>query len=284
LPSWLNPTLLNDPVVQTAALPLLCATVVAILLRLVAGPGRGAALAGAGITIGFIAAYVTIIGTPSLEPRGSVQKLVYIAAGGLIVGTLVDLWNARRWIRWAALLGWPTLALAWLAENRLAQATVETWYLIGPIWAAMVLSLGRLEHAARREIDAGIVLLAFAIGLGAVALFGRSASLAQLALALAAALGGFLLLNWPRARFAFGASVVLGAGGTAVALAATLALFTGANRWALGALLLCLLADLLFRRVLPKSGALRAPILALCAGLPALAAGGIAYYIVRDSM
>jgi len=74
---------------------------------------------------------------------------------------------------------------------------------------------------------------------------------------------------------------MVGAGGTVAILGAVLALFTGANRWALGILLLSLVADLAFGRLLAPSGARRAPALLLIAGVPALAAAAAAYYLAR---
>lgn len=281
--SWFNPSFLNDPLVQTAALPLAAALIAALLIRLLGGPGRGAALAGAGIVLGFITAYVAIAGAPSPEPRGAAQKLVYIAIAGLAIGLLIDLWRAPGWIAWTALLAWPTLALAWLAESRLAQATLETWILLGPVWLAIMATMLRLERAARRDIDAGILMLVLCLGLGSIALFGRSAAFTQFSFALAAAVGGFLLLNWPKPRFAMGSAVLIGAGGTLTAIGAILVLFSRAERWALAVLLLTLIADPLCRRVLPKSGPWRAPVLAIATGVPALAAAAISYYAVRDT-
>jgi hypothetical protein len=283
MPPWLSLSILDDPLVQTAALPLVAALFAALLIRLLGGPGRGAALAGAGIVLGFIAAYVAIYGAPSPEPRGAAQKLVYISIAGLAIGLLIDLWRAPGWIAWTALLAWPTLALAWLAENRLAQATPETWMLLGPLWLAVLATMLRLERAARRDIDAGIFMLVLCLGLGPIALFGRSAALAQFSFALAAAIGGFLLLNWPKPRFAFGSAVLIGVGGTITSIGAILVLFSRAERWALAVLLLGLVADPLCRRILPKAGPWRAPALAIAAGVPVLVAIAIAYYVVRES-
>jgi hypothetical protein len=284
LPNWLDPSLLSDPLVQITALPLAVTLVAALLIRLLGGPGRGGALAGAGIAIGFLAAYVAINGAPSLAPRGFAQKLLYIVAGGLAVGLLVDLWRAPRWIAWAALLVWPTLALAWLAENRLAQPTRETWLLLGPIWLAMMAVMLRLERAARRDIDAGIFMLVLGLSLGAIALLGRSAALAQFSLALSAAIGGFVLLNWPKSRFGFGVAALIGAGGSLAVIGANQALFAETSRWALGTLLLVLVTDPLCRRVLPHAGPWRAPLLGVYAAVPALAAIAIAYYVARDTL
>lgn len=282
MPNWLNLSFLDDPLAQTAALPLATALIAALLIRLLGGPGRGAALAGAGIALGFVAAYVMLVGAPSSEPRGAAQKLVYIAIAGLAIGLLIDLWRAPGWIAWTARLAWPTLALAWLAENHLAQATMETWMLLGPIWLAAMAIMLRLERAARHDIDAGVLMLVLSLGLGSIALLGRSPVFAQLGFALAAATGGFLLLNWPKPHFAMGSAVLIGGGVTLAAIGAILALFTRAERWALAILLLVLVADPLCRRLLPKSGPWRTPLLAIAAAVPALAAIAVAYTVARN--
>ncbi|WP_315983324.1 hypothetical protein [Aliamphritea spongicola] len=52
-------------------------------------------------------------------------------------------------------------------------------------------------------------MLFVSIGLGAVTIIGASALIGQTAFALSAAIGGFLLLNWPKQRFTFGATAQL---------------------------------------------------------------------------
>ena len=93
------------------------------------------------------------------------------------------------------------------------------------------------------------MLLAASLGSSGIALYGTSASIAQFCGALAAALGGFLLWNWPRPRDVFGGGGVCGAGGALVFLLSVLAFYTRASKLAL--LLACgaLGADALISRM-----------------------------------
>jgi hypothetical protein len=75
-----------------------------------------------------------------------------------------------------------------------------------------------------------------------------------LALALAAATGGFLLWNWPRPRDEFALVGVLGAGGAWLMLVALTMLLTDVQPLALAALGLIFFADEVSRRLPPVEG------------------------------
>ena len=77
------------------------------------------------------------------------------------------------------------------------------------------------------------MLLIAAVGVSLIALIGSSASLAQLSGGLAAATGGFMLWNWPKARFSFGWSGVYGGVGVLFSFIVAMILFTNASKLAL---------------------------------------------------
>ncbi|MDQ2104227.1 hypothetical protein QSG27_16110, partial [Azospirillum sp. C340-1] len=125
-----------------------------------------------------------------------------------------------------------------------------------------------------------------AVAVGGVALVGASASVAQLAFALAAATGGLLLWNWPVERHAWG-NAGQAALGILVLLAATLTFFSSARAEALLLVLPAFFADRLRDRLpLPRTAAGRAMgtvALTVLALVPAIAAVGVAFLLSAGS-
>jgi hypothetical protein len=94
-----------------------------------------------------------------------------------------------------------------------------------------------------------------ALGLAGAAFNAGSLALFQVALALAAAVGGFALWNWPTPRSPLGASGVVVGGLGCFAVALLLLLLTQIRPWALLPLPLVFLSAVLSRR-LPVPGGL----------------------------
>jgi hypothetical protein len=118
-----------------------------------------------------------------------------------------------------------------------------------------------------------------------VALIGASASIGQLALAQGAALGGFLLWNWPQARHRPGAGLLLAAAGVPLLLALVLVQFGPARTpsWCLLAALPLLWADRAAGWVRLPNRALRIVALGFLAALPMAAAVGLAFLVSPDA-
>lgn len=269
----IHAALLSDPLAQGIATPLLAALILAGLIRLLTGAGRSAACAAAA-AIAFLLAYALILGLPPATPRSAMQKIFYVVAAGAVIGVIIDLVTSARAPLWLAAVLGPSLGLAWLAEARLRAPDQETWILLAPLWIAGIAVAARVVSLVERGIDAPIMVLAASIGLGAIALIGNSASYAQLAFALAAATGGFLLWNWPRARFRWAGAGLLGATAALVVMAQALVLFSRASRPAIAALILIFIADLVGRPLLPSAGIWRPVALTIMTAV--LAAGAVA--------
>jgi hypothetical protein len=276
--------LLDDPLIQTAVFPLATGIFAVGLLYLAGGPVRGRRLAAAAIVIAFLAAFAVIVGLPALPPPSSLGRVFWSAAAGAVLGLGIDAAGCEG--RPAATLvgGWLAAALLWIALPALngVGTIVAAILLAAGAWLAM----GRTATAADGAAAPAITLLASALAVGGIALAGASASLAQLAFALAAATGGFLLWNWPVRRHAWGASGQV-ALGLVVLLVAALAFYSTAHAEALLALAPTLFADRLRDRLkLPATQFGRAAgtvALGAIAVLPALAAIGIAILLAAGS-
>lgn len=269
---------LADPLVQTL-LPLVVAFVLAGVLRTLAG--RRAAIAGAALA--FLFAHVLILGLPALPPRSAVQKLAYMAAGGLLIGAVVDLLHAGRAARLVAAWAWLTVGAAWMVEARLAGPAAG---LVAPgiAWAVGLVALWRIERWSGAGIRAPVMVAAAAAGLGGVTLFAVAAPvapIARLGFALALALAGFLAWNWPVARWPFAGIGLVGLAVAAGLIAVQLATVGSAAPAALAAVALVALSADAAHRLRLGPGPLGALGHGALAALAALLAIGLAVLVAR---
>ena len=277
----------DNPAFQSAVLPFLLAAVVAGLIRLAGGSGRGALLAGAAVAMAVLVVYVVVLGMPPLPPRSSGQKLFYVTAAGLALGVVLDLGRVRGRILALMLLAFVAAASVWVgwpAWKRLGAAP-DTWMPAVTLLLLLIATVP-LARAARNGISAAVMLLIAALGLAMVALTANAASLSQIAAALAAAVGGFLVWNWPKARFPVSAALLFGAMGAFASLTTQAALFTRADPWTLAPLPLAFLAAIPAARLSIGGGAVRAAlspiIIGFCAALPAALAVALGFWLNGD--
>jgi hypothetical protein len=224
---------------QSAVVPLSAALIASALFR-----RRG--MAGAGALIGFLAAFVAILGLPSFPPVGSMQRLAVMALAALLAGVAAEAGRAApRRLAQVALLSLAA-GLVWLAWPRLGGG-LAVWLRLAAVGAAGALLLARL--ATGETVAVAAAMTAMAVGISGVALVGDSASVAQLAGALAAGLVGVLAWHWRRRGDAAPAVGVMMAAAVVLALLAGQALtYTKASPAALSLLLLAPIGELLVWR------------------------------------
>ena len=128
------------------------------------------------------------------------------------------------------------------------------------------------------------MLLVAAVGLAMAALTANSASLMQLLGAQAAALGGFMILNWPKLRFPISSVLILGTAATVLALATQSLLYTRGDPLVLAPLVFVFLCDMVARTVgFGRSPTLRPIVLAACCLVPAGIAIVLAFLLNGDA-
>ncbi|QCG93238.1 hypothetical protein E6C67_04590 [Azospirillum sp. TSA2s] len=276
--------LLQDPFVQSSVLPLLVGLVLVGVLHLLRR-----SLAAAGIAAGFLVVFALVIGLPALPPPSSMGKLFWASAAGLLLGVGADAAGLRGRIASVVLAVWLAASLLWIALPALdsVAAVVSVLVLLGTAaWVAFARgseppgSEPRGSETVESPTAPAASLLALALAVGGTALIGSSASIAQMALALAASAGGFLLWNWPVERHGWGLSGRV-ATGIAVLLAGVLALYTQTQAAVLLLALPALFAGHI-RRFLPRGDGLigraaSSAAVTVVAVLPALVAIGAAY-------
>jgi hypothetical protein len=243
--------ILDDPFVLSAVLAALLPLLAAGILTGGIGGTIGIRAAGCSIALAFVIAHLSILGWPPLPPRSSLQKIVYIALIGLLLGVVLDFLIDRVPIRPVALV-WPGVILAWLGWQQLLGFEVLDLARLVLLWFAGAFVFDRLLAFRAVEIIAPTMVLVAGLGMSAIAMIGNAASLSQLAAAVAAATGGFLLWNWPKQRYPFSMVALFGAASALFGVGATIVLFTRASSLAL-AILLGIFAAGFIRARLPLS-------------------------------
>lgn len=240
--------LFADPLIRLVVAPLLFSAALAGLIRLAGRVGAGRRAAGASVAIAFVWLCALLLGLPEFPPTADGASIVYTVAAGLLIGAAFDLTDGQPAMvdiaAWAVGIALPIVASWWLAgapplvDTGTAPLTSAT--LTAVAWLIAELRLRRLAEDSR----IGTVMLAMAaLGLGVVAWVAGAEIERGLGIGLASAFAGFLVWNWPRARFAFGYALMFGGGAALFATAQRLAAGPGTLAPALILLMFVFFAD-----------------------------------------
>lgn len=225
--------MLNHPAFQSLVLPLL-ATLVALALTGGARPAKAAWWAGLGACAGLLLALAYFPGFDwPATARAQKFPWIVLAAGVAALGIgMLPLTRTALWPHWAVAAAIWAVASLWLLGGRAPGPNNAAWWLLGAVVLALLLiSAGGLRPVASAPMDgdqrgtaAVAVLAAMAGGLAAMAALGGSLLIAQLAMALAVAIGAWALWCWlvPSATSLIGRAAVWPLGIAWLALAQTL--------------------------------------------------------------
>jgi hypothetical protein len=261
--------LLAHPVVQSSALPFVAGLAAAALLF----PLR---LEGLAALAGFLAA-VAAIGNFALDPLTATRKIVLAGSAAALLGALSDL--AFKPTRSSG----PVLGLVfgfaalWVFATVLAQKPPAQAVLAGAgvfaLTTWLVAASVGLQHDPVRAGANGLML---GLGAGVCAVLGASALIGQYGMALGAACGGFIVLQWVLGpRVGAGHALTLTTSGLAALLALGAALLAQLSPVAIGALALVPVAA---RLPVPRGPLWMQSVLAsVYSGVPAAAAGVLAW-------
>lgn len=280
---------LTDPLIATLVVPVLVTVAAALLLRLIGGAGTGARIADFGIPVGLIVAVALLPGLAPTPPVTMMEKLVWLAAAGGLVGLLVEMVTQTRFISALLAFFWPFLAVVWTSGiDVTAIISGETPahqfpYRVFEVSAVAGLIVGRMHQIAEIELCAPVALTVIAAGLGVLGLVTGPSYAWAIGLPLAAAGLGWVICNWPNRRLPFGSPGEIGGSAVAIALAAVM-VYQAHLPVVLVLLVLSALAiEPLARRfvatnALTKSDAVRPIALAAILALPAVLAVILALY------
>jgi hypothetical protein len=240
---------LNHPLIESVLVPLALALALTPSLLRIFGARWGNRLAAASIGLALLVALMLTFGVPAWPARSGMQKLplifVLLLAGGMVIDIIkpgriaVTLTTIAAIVVIALWLGWPQLTSG------------DTGMLL-LLTSASLLALICLYGLAAAQPDGGnrsaMIVLA-ALGLAGASFNAGSLALFQVALALAAAVGGFALWNWPKPRLLFVATGISVGGLGCFAVALLLLLLTQIRPWMLLPLPLIFAADAVARRL-----------------------------------
>lgn len=255
--------LLQNPVIQSSALPFVAGLLAAAILF----PLR---LGGLAAAAGF-AATVAMVGNFALDPLTVTRKIVVVGAAAAAFGALADL--AFKPTRSAGIVLGAVFAGAtlWVFSSILSQKIPAEVALLGAGLAGFTWWLVAVTVSLHYDmVRAGAAALALGLGAGFAALLAASGLLGQYGMALGAGSGAFLLLVMVLGgRVEAGASLTLTVSVLA-ALVASGAVLLAKLHWT--ALLALALVPLLVRLPLPRGPAWMQSVVASVYGF--VAAGG----------
>lgn len=296
--------LLGDPVGQMAIVPFAVGFLLALIVRIAGGAVWGHRLAAFGIGAAFFVAYYLIHnGVPAFPPSATGQKAFYVAAASLALGLVLDLAGLTRAGGHLFAFLVPAGALYWLRQPQIAAGpgaalivTLALLFLASIIvyWRQAASARGSdTDEASSAALFPAIQVLAAATGLGGIALLGISLAFGSLAMALAAATGGYLLVSYlvhlvTGRAIGYGAIGAFGAGGLwlALAYAAVFAADAPIKLVLIGVVALAFAADFIVRELALSVGTgagarlLQPLVYGLLAALPSAAAFAYAWFVL----
>ena len=267
----------TDPLIAQLALPIVVVIVATALIRIAGGPGMGARLAAASLPIAVVVSVAVFAGLAITPPVTALEKLVWLALGGCLLGMLIEFGAGTRLIVGIIGFFWPALAIVWVGGIDVTTAGEPVLYRIGEIGVVAGLAMTRLHQIADGDLDAPITGAVIAAGLAGLALVAGPAYGTAIGWPLAAAGVGWLICNWPGKRLPFGSPGDLGANGLVIALAAVLVHDAGVNAILVLLVLSALIAQPIARRIvagsaLTRSEAVRPIALAALVAVPPVVA------------
>lgn len=275
----------TDPVVHTYFVAPVVAALSVGFIRAFLGPVRGAYMAGIGIAVGFMFAFILARGVPSWPPPHGLDIIPYVLAAGIIIGAIIDELSDPESFVLPLIVGAPIGIMFWLGVAYFEgfQDVSSTLPHAG-IMVAGIIGMHRLYVIRDTGSSAPVAL---AVGLGGLAMIalmldGFNSTL-PLVTALALALAAFVALNWPRTRFPWGMAATLSVGGAYLVLAAVMILSDKKAVLPVALTFLVFFVPQIVERVfMPKQAT--APFLQIFLSLLPLAAAAAAIYYLPQLM
>ena len=212
--------LFDSVFIRSVAVPFLATGIFAGLIRWIAGGRIGKSLAGAAVGVVFMWTLATRLGVPDFPPGPGSDATLYAMLIGLLTGIALD--------TAADMAGRPAIAYqvtAMILFGLLLAYWLEPGFSVVSIVAAAVWVVAVLRLRRRNLAPAVATGMLTTAGTGMIILIwiGGLAVERELAIALTAALAGFLVWSWPPLSYPAGVTLLLAGTGGIFALALRLA-------------------------------------------------------------
>jgi hypothetical protein len=246
------------------------------LLRLFLGAWRGAVLAAVGIGSGFLISYFLVRGYNLWPPFGALGILPFVAIAGILAGTFLDVHDAPPSVVNLFILALSFAIVGWVAfEWNSGVISGDGLVLYGALVFAGYWLMQRLYDNRDFGLASSIAAFSGAFGLILIAdVYGTRTGL--FASGLAAAIAGYMVWNWPKYRYPWGAVGTLVAGGIFLTLASELAIKNEGLAFPVGITMTCFIVYDITSRLFPVRQALQPFIQIAASAIPIAAAAYMA--------
>lgn len=216
--------LLTNPAFQSSIIPFTAALVSLLILRPAGGYWSGLAL-----LVGFYAAVHFIVGLQFLPFISHTRKIFALGIAAAVIGMIIDFFPVPRKYHLGILAVASISAVLWIIWPNLMRKEgfdMVIFVILAPLYVTWLV----ITSENKRLVQPGLlaVLFSLAVGTSISALLGATALHGQLAGAIAAASGAFVLLGLLNQNttlgtsFTFPLSLLLGLIGTAAVIYASL--------------------------------------------------------------
>ncbi len=199
----------NDPIITLMILPFTITIIGHGLFRFFAGEGLGHTLANGSLIIAFIITLLVFYGLPGIPIRTNTDQLLFICLISLCFGFLQDRYPNINFLSPTIHIALMILVVFWIYTNNGNFPVIRTsLFSLAYITILAITFFLKLEDIQYNELQAPVALFWVAVGLFVVARRSEIFISENLMLILISALGAYLILNFPRPKFPFGASAL----------------------------------------------------------------------------
>lgn len=199
----------NDPIILLMVLPFLITLIGHGLFRYFAGEGLGHTLANSSLIIAFIVTLLIFYGFPSIPVRTNTDQLFFICFISLCFGLLQDRYPKINFLSPQIHIALMILIVFWIYTLNSSLPIIRNeLFALAYITILSIILFLKLEDIQYDGLQAPVALFWAAVGLYVVSKGSDIPLSENLMMILIAALGTYLVLNFPSPKFPFGASAL----------------------------------------------------------------------------
>ena len=219
--------MLYHPVGQSFLIPLTISCLLSLLIYFFIDRKHNIHWAGLAISLGVLTSYLITLGLPPLPPRISIHKFFYLVVFGILVGAMLE--KAVIPYKRTTFIVFGIVTFTYLTNFSGYKHNTEillTLFSLLVLWSITFHQFQKLNRCGLLGVKVAIIC---AVGIAATAGLGNSASLAQIALAIASSTLGFYLVMFRRSQMHRGDLFVYAAVVPLLILFSQISLFGGSS-------------------------------------------------------
>jgi hypothetical protein len=199
----------NNQIMMLMVLPAIITAVGHGMFRFFAGEGIGHTLANSSLIIAFMITLLIYYGFPTLQVRTNTDQLFFICLISLVFGFLQDRYPKINVLSPQVHIALMILVVFWIYTNNTAFPIMSgNIYALAVITIMAIILFLKLEEIQYNALQAPVSLFWVAVGLFVVAKSADIPVSENIMMIFIAALGCYLILNFPKPKFPFGASAL----------------------------------------------------------------------------